>query len=105
MATFSSYGMVETVRLINSKVIPGAFSGRCFVKYDRASSAALAVENLDGAPIDGESQPLKVTYALPKNQPKDALMDAEVPPRSRLFVTYLKTTPEEVHPPAPVCRD
>lgn len=34
--------------------------GICYIKFDRASSAALAIENLDGKVIGDEPKPIKV---------------------------------------------
>ena len=84
------------MRLISSKLQAGGFSGRCFVKFSTASGAALAAEALDGVALDGETPPIKVTFAVPKGMPKEVLEDGETPPRSRLFVTYLKSLTEEV---------
>eukprot|EP00668_Euglena_longa_P017021 GGOE01021351.1.p1 GENE.GGOE01021351.1~~GGOE01021351.1.p1 ORF type:complete len:363 (+),score=67.77 GGOE01021351.1:133-1089(+) len=84
--------MVQYVQMVSKP--PLGFTGRCFVKYDRASSAALAIENLNGVAVEG-GQPLSVELAVPKGQTKDSLLDNEIPPHSRLFVTYLKTIAEE----------
>eukprot|EP00667_Euglena_gracilis_P032546 EG_transcript_50381 len=89
---FAAYGMVQYVQMVSKP--PLGFTGRCFVKYDRASSAALAIENLNGVAVEG-GHPLSVELAVPKGQTKDVLLDNEVPPRSRLFVTYLKSIPDE----------
>ena len=35
--------------------------GICYVKYDKASSAALAIENLDGKVLGAEQKPIKVS--------------------------------------------
>ena len=34
--------------------------GICYVKYDKASSAALAIENMDGKLVGSEPKPIKV---------------------------------------------
>ena len=38
----------------------------------------------------------QVSYAVPRGAPRTTTDDGHFPPRSRLFATFLKTTPEEV---------
>lgn len=92
---FSAFGNVQSVKLITDKTTR-EFKGLCFVKFDRASSAALAKESMDGSQLDTEGGPMKVSFAVPRGAPKNTAEDGEFPPRSRLFATFLKTTPEEV---------
>jgi hypothetical protein len=93
---FQQFGNVQFVWPISDPKTK-AFRGMAFIKFDRASSAAFAVENLHNVQLD-EGAPLKVTFAMPKNQPQVPFEDGENPPRSRLFVTFHKTvTEEEVH--------
>ena len=56
---FSHYGNVQSVKIITDKTTR-EFKGSCFVKFDKASSAATAKENLDGAQLDPEGGPIKV---------------------------------------------
>jgi len=55
------------------------------------------METLHGAPLpeDPLQQPLTVVLAVPRGQPKESVQDTEVPPHSRLFVTYRRTIPDE----------
>uniref|UniRef100_A0A7S1ISR6 RRM domain-containing protein n=1 Tax=Eutreptiella gymnastica TaxID=73025 RepID=A0A7S1ISR6_9EUGL len=92
---FSTYGKLQSVKMITDKATRD-FKGLCFVKFERASHAALAKESLDGAPLEFQGGAFKVAFAVPRGAPMNTTDDGELPPRSRLFVTYLKTTPEEV---------
>eukprot|EP00878_Enallax_costatus_P022075 GHUV01023407.1.p1 GENE.GHUV01023407.1~~GHUV01023407.1.p1 ORF type:complete len:188 (+),score=39.98 GHUV01023407.1:110-673(+) len=97
-AAFLPYGNVQNIKLIKDK-------GVCYVKYDKASSAALAMENLNGAVLNnGRGPKLKVLLAeapTPRGaQQAPKLMIPEeqsptdpdnIPPRSRLFLVVPKT--------------
>jgi RNA recognition motif-containing protein len=56
---FSVYGTVEDVRMVKDK-ITRENKGICFVKFTKASSAAMAIEYLDGKVIGNDSKPIKV---------------------------------------------
>lgn len=56
---FSAYGTVEDVRMVKDKVTKEN-KGICFVKFTKASSAAMAIEYLDGKVIGSEPKPIKV---------------------------------------------
>ena len=56
---FSVYGSVDDVRMVKDKVTKEN-KGICFVKFAKASSAAMAIEYLDGKVIGNDSKPIKV---------------------------------------------
>lgn len=58
-AAFSKYGCVEDVWMVKDRMTKEN-KGICYIKFDRASSAALAIENLDGKAIGDEPKPIKV---------------------------------------------
>lgn len=58
-AAFSQYGCVEDVWMVKDRMTKEN-KGICYIKFDRASSAALAIENLDGKVIGDEPKPIKV---------------------------------------------
>jgi len=60
---FAQYGRVEQVKMVTDRST-GAFKGSAFVKFERASAAATALEALHGHILD--DVPLKVTFAEPK---------------------------------------
>ncbi|KAF8057626.1 svkA [Scenedesmus sp. PABB004] len=100
---FAPYGNVQQVKLIKDK-------GVAYVKFDKASSAALAMEALNGAVLNnGRGPKLKVLLAeapTPRGAqaspklllPEDAApADPDnVPPRSRLFLVVPKTAEARV---------
>lgn len=57
---FSVYGTVEDVRMVKDK-ITRENKGICFVKFSKASSAAMAIEYLDGKVIGNDSKPIKAS--------------------------------------------
>lgn len=59
-AAFQPYGTVEDVWMVKDRITKEN-KGICYVKYDRASSAALAIETMDGMMIGEESKPIKVS--------------------------------------------
>jgi len=92
---FQPFGNVQSVKLVKDK-------GVAYVKYDKASSAALAIESLNGAVLNnGRGPKLKVLLAeaptargmiQPRHIP-EAEISADpdnVPPRSRLFIVVPK---------------
>lgn len=56
---FTQYGDVEDVWMVKDRMTKEN-KGICYVKFDKASSAALAIENLDGKVIGDEPKPIKV---------------------------------------------
>ena len=59
---FEQYGTVEDVWMVKDRMTKEN-KGICYVKFDKASSAALAIESLDGKTIGEEKKPIKVrTY-------------------------------------------
>ena len=60
-AAFSQYGTVEDVWMVKDRMTKEN-KGICYIKFDKASSAALAIENLDGKVIGDEPKPIKVFW-------------------------------------------
>ena len=60
-AAFSQYGAVEDVWMVKDRMTKEN-KGICYIKFDKASSAALAIENLDGKVIGDEPKPIKVWW-------------------------------------------
>eukprot|EP00890_Picochlorum_soloecismus_P001870 jgi/Picsp_1/2684/NSC_00914-R1_rna-binding protein 45 len=95
-SVFEKYGRVSFVKYLRDK-------GVAYVKYEKASSAAFAIENLHEATLnDGQGPRLKVMLAesphargIPSIQKKyyDDVLPADpdnLPPRSRLFMVVPK---------------
>lgn len=93
---FQPYGCIQNIKMIKEK-------GVAYVKYDKASSAALAIENLNGSVLNNGSGPkLKVMLAeapsargaAPLHQTPDnseiSTDPDNIPPRSRLFLVVPK---------------
>ena len=55
---FQHFGSVEDVWMVKDRMTKES-KGICYVKYDKASAAALAIENLDGTAIGQEPKPIK----------------------------------------------
>ena len=60
---FSVYGTVEDVRMVKDKVTREN-KGICFVKFSKASAAAMAIEYLDGKVIGSDSKPIKASVFI-----------------------------------------
>lgn len=58
-SSFLSFGHVEDVWMVKDRMTKEN-KGICYVKFDKASSAALAIENLDGKIVGDEPKPIKV---------------------------------------------
>ena len=58
-AAFQPFGQIEDVWMVKDRMTKEN-KGICYVKYDKASSAALAIENMDGKIIGSEPKPVKV---------------------------------------------
>ena len=56
---FQAFGTVEDVWMVKDRMTKEN-KGICYVKYERASSAALAIESLDGKTVGDEPKPIKV---------------------------------------------
>ncbi|PNH11784.1 RNA-binding protein 45 [Tetrabaena socialis] len=92
---FRPFGNVQNVKVIREK-------GVAYVKYDKASAAALAMENLNGAVLNnGRGPKLKVLLAEAPNtsrgmhppRPAEQEISSDpdnIPPRSRLFIVVPK---------------
>ena len=61
---FEPYGNVEDVWMVKDRMTKEN-KGICYVKYDKASSAALAIEAQDGKVIGDEPKPIKVSTNNP----------------------------------------
>lgn len=57
---FQSFGQVEDVWIVKDKVSKES-RGVCYIKFSKASAAALAVESMDGKQVGDDSKPLKVS--------------------------------------------
>ncbi|KAI8471490.1 MAG: hypothetical protein J3K34DRAFT_233575 [Monoraphidium minutum] len=99
---FSDYGSVQHIKVIKDK-------GVAYVKFDKASSAAAAMEALNGAVLNnGRGPKLKVLLAeeptqrgAPPPAPRipDEVLASDpdnMPPRSRLFVVVPKAAEAQV---------
>eukprot|EP01098_Paradermamoeba_levis_P010999 TRINITY_DN465_c0_g2_i2.p1 TRINITY_DN465_c0_g2~~TRINITY_DN465_c0_g2_i2.p1 ORF type:complete len:357 (+),score=82.73 TRINITY_DN465_c0_g2_i2:116-1186(+) len=94
---FKNFGNIQYCRVLRDKV-SGEGKGLAYIKYDKASSAALAVESMHSKPI-GNGPPLKVSIAEPRGTPKAIPRSNEPednPPHSRLFITCSKDITEQM---------
>eukprot|EP00697_Spironema_sp_BW2_P014799 gnl/Spiro4/5375_TR2737_c0_g1_i1.p1 gnl/Spiro4/5375_TR2737_c0_g1~~gnl/Spiro4/5375_TR2737_c0_g1_i1.p1 ORF type:complete len:497 (-),score=67.56 gnl/Spiro4/5375_TR2737_c0_g1_i1:138-1628(-) len=96
---FSQCGTVQNVKITRHRDTNEP-KGFCFVKFERASAAAAAVEKLHGFPMGSDAPPLKVIIAnakgSPNNQHQPESKDPDdIPARSRLFVVLPKEMTDE----------
>eukprot|EP00696_Hemimastix_kukwesjijk_P007906 gnl/Hemi2/20031_TR6642_c0_g1_i1.p1 gnl/Hemi2/20031_TR6642_c0_g1~~gnl/Hemi2/20031_TR6642_c0_g1_i1.p1 ORF type:complete len:367 (+),score=106.63 gnl/Hemi2/20031_TR6642_c0_g1_i1:1-1101(+) len=93
---FSRFGTIQHVHMVRDKQTHEP-KGFCFLKYDRASAAMLAVENMNGVVLDNESRPMKVVIAEQKgaDPTSSALSSGDMPAHSRLYVVCPKDMGEE----------
>ena len=56
---FSVYGTIDDVWMVKDRMTKEN-KGICYVKFDKASSAAAAIENLDNKVIGSDPKPIKV---------------------------------------------
>lgn len=95
---FSRYGNIEYCRSICDKE-SNTPKGLCYMKFDRASSAALAVEEMDGVCMYEHSMPIRVQIADAKGSGRSKKTytkePEDTPPRSRLFVVCPKEMTED----------
>ncbi|KAI3389633.1 hypothetical protein SNEBB_001347 [Seison nebaliae] len=85
---FSNYGIVENIHQIKDK------NGLCYIKFSKASSAALAMENLNGKKICGYDWPLKCLISNTKREGNIRLPNEESKV-NRLFVRIAKEWNED----------
>lgn len=97
-AEFKPYGQLQYCKIIKDKTT-GESKGIAYAKYDKASSAALAIESLNGKKISEDQPAFKVMIADAKGtrtNPRSQSREPEdLPPRSRLFVICSKDYSEE----------
>lgn len=97
-AEFKSYGQLQYCKIIKDKNT-GESKGIAYAKYDKASSAALAIESLNGKKISEDQPAFKVMIADAKGtrtNPRSQSREPEdLPPRSRLFVICAKDYSED----------
>lgn len=97
-AEFKPYGLLQYCKVIKDKTT-GESKNIAYAKYDKASSAALAIEALNGKKITEDQPALKVLIADAKgtrSNPRTQSREPEdTPPRSRLFVICSKDYSEE----------
>ena len=60
---FEAYGTVEDVWMVKDRMTKEN-KGICYIKYDKASAAALAIEALDGKTVGDETKPIKVLISV-----------------------------------------
>jgi RNA recognition motif-containing protein len=85
---FSAYGTVDDVWMVKDRMTKEN-KGICYVKFDKASSAAAAIESLDNKIIGSDPKPIKVMIASSKNNTIKADYNDESA-RTRLFVVCPK---------------
>merc|ERR1712137_742505 len=97
---FSPYGTVEYCKIIRDK-ITNASKGFCYVKFDRASAAANALERANASLVADSQFPIKIDIAEAKGGHTQSTVNAkfssepeDTPPRSRLFVVCPKEMSE-----------
>ena len=93
---FSQFGTIEYCRLLKDK-ITGNSKGSGFIKFQKTSSAAKAIEIMDNQVIGDHKIPLKIQIAYPKGAKNKKVYTDEPedqPPRSRLFVVCPKEMKE-----------
>lgn len=56
---FQEFGTLEDVWMVKDRMTKEN-KGICYVKYDKASTAAMAIEAMDGKTIGTEPKPIKV---------------------------------------------
>mmetsp|Transcript_15110 Transcript_15110/g.24871 ORF Transcript_15110/g.24871 Transcript_15110/m.24871 type:complete len:608 (-) Transcript_15110:1241-3064(-) len=98
---FTKFGHVEKVRVIKDKR-SGQPKGIAYIKFDKASSAAEAIEEMNGTRLSTDSAPLKVIIAESRDggydrRPDDTetLNAEDLPPRSRLFLSVSKSVTDQ----------
>lgn len=79
-AAFQQFGNIEDVWMVKDRMTKEN-KGICYVKYDKASSAALAIENMDGKLVGNEPKPIKVYWGFVERgeEPEDFPLTAPPP--------------------------
>eukprot|EP01133_Synstelium_polycarpum_P010596 gene10596-12330_t len=97
MSTFNRFGQIESCKIVADKETNES-KGYAYIKFVRASSAALAIESMNGSSIPGhDSVPLKVMIAEVKGQKTKTPPSTDpedYPANSRLFIVCKKDTSE-----------
>ncbi len=60
---FGVYGTIEDIWMVKDRMTKES-KGICYVKYDKASSAAKAIEEMDGKVIGSDPKPIKVRQCV-----------------------------------------
>lgn len=58
---FSPCGSIEDVWIVKDRMTKEN-KGICYIKFDKASSAAQAIETMDGKLVGNDPKPIKVSY-------------------------------------------
>eukprot|EP00013_Stygamoeba_regulata_P023448 CAMPEP_0177661322 /NCGR_PEP_ID=MMETSP0447-20121125/18607_1 /TAXON_ID=0 /ORGANISM="Stygamoeba regulata, Strain BSH-02190019" /LENGTH=495 /DNA_ID=CAMNT_0019166637 /DNA_START=37 /DNA_END=1524 /DNA_ORIENTATION=+ len=94
---FSPFGTIQHTKLLRDRAT-NEFRGMVYIKYELASSAAIAVENMHGKSVGG-CDPMKVVIAESRgaNSGQNQQLESpdDLPPRSRLYIVLPKTTTDE----------
>lgn len=61
--SFAVFGAIEDIWMVKDRMTKEN-KGICYVKYDKASAAAKAIEEMDGRVIGSDPKPIKVTLRL-----------------------------------------
>jgi len=92
---FEQFGTVESVRLVKRREGKATITAISFVKYSKASEAAMAITQLDGQVLEGSPKPLKVMVATSYGTGKEAVPEDEL---TRLFIRIPEEfTEDDVH--------
>lgn len=96
---FEEHGVVDDVFLVKDKVTKEN-KGIAYIKFSKASEAAVAMEKLHGATISGNSKPIKALLAdskssRDKTDPVAQLALTEDKHRTRIFILVPKSMTEE----------
>jgi len=80
---FKEFGSIEDIRMVKKRGDKESLTGIAFVKYSKASEAALAIEELNGKTLPTSPKPLKVMVATRYGTGKDSVSEEEL---IRLFI-------------------
>ncbi|XP_062515771.1 RNA-binding protein 45-like [Corticium candelabrum] len=89
---FKEYGELEDVWMVVSQDSKQP-RGYCYVKFSKTSSAATAMEQLNGRILEGDTKPITVKLAASRSSDPDKYQ--EVSPRDRLFLIVPRDLTEE----------
>lgn len=78
VCVFSQWGEIEDISLIRDEAT-GRSKGFCFLKYEDARSAILAVDNMNGVQLLGKTLRVdhKLEYKRPEKKNKDGVVDED----------------------------